>query len=285
MTRTRQPAENLRTQPIMKYKPMLALKSHKLEEDRPGPRSDQPTRPSRQSASTLHIDYGRSLRPNLMACDTLYALREVFELVAQAELQFLTFCAGMLNKFEDTHYAQEPDCLPNLKNLKHILYLHLHQNQEACSSLENMQFPHWPRASNEKLQQKTEGSAQNLKEDYAYLLKRNKQLYEHCTEAIGTLMSEIVIAESREAIILTAHMGKLTFLAFMFVPLSFTTSFFGMNFQELGGGTHTLRIWVWFLISAPLLVCAILFYMVDVFQMWRSLKVYVYSIQDRFLKR
>lgn len=35
--------ESFRTQPIMKYKPMLALKSHKLEEDRPGPRSDQPS--------------------------------------------------------------------------------------------------------------------------------------------------------------------------------------------------------------------------------------------------
>ena len=242
MRSTQRLPENFRTQPIMKYKPMLALKSHKQAGHRPDSRSDQPSRPSRQTASTLHIDYGRSLRPHLMACDTLYALREVFELVAQAESQFLTFCAGMLNKFEDTRYSQEADCLPNLKNLKHLLYRHLHQNQEACSSLKNMRSPHWPRASDAKLQQKTEGSAQYLKEDYAYLLKMNRQLYEHCTEAIGTLMNEIVIAESREAIVYTARMEKLTFLAFIFVPLSFTTSFFGMNLQELGGGAHTLNI-------------------------------------------
>ncbi|KAG8529127.1 uncharacterized protein KY384_005762 [Bacidia gigantensis] len=247
MMGTKRRHESLRTQPIMKYKPMLALKSHKLDESRPGPGYDQPTRPSKQSASTLHIDYGRSLRPNLMACDTLYALREVFELVAQAELQFLSFCAGMLDKFEDTHYSQEPDCLHNLKGLKQLLYRHLHQNQESCTSLENMQSPNWPRASDAKNQQKTEASTQYLKDDFAYLLKMNEQLYKHCTEAIGTLMNEIVIAESREAINQTARMAKLTFLAFIFVPLSFTTSFFGMNFQELGGGPTTLNIWVWFL--------------------------------------
>lgn len=275
---TKQRHSSFRTEPIMKYKPMLALKAHKLEDLRHGSQSSQPDRLPRQSASTLHIDYGRSLRPNLMACDTLYALREVFELVAQAELQFLTFCAGKLDKFEDTNYSQEPDCLPNLKNLKQLLYRHLHQNQEACSSLENMQSPRWPRASDRKSQQKIEGSAQNLKEDYAYLLTMNKQLYEHCTEAIGTLMNEIVIAESREAIHQTARTAKLTFLAFIFVPLSFTTSFFGMNLRELGGGEATLRIWVWFLTSVPLLVCAILFYYLDISQIWRSLKAYLHNI-------
>ena len=264
---------------------MLALKSHKLDEDSLGSQSQQRTLTSRQSASTLDLHYGRSLRPNLMACDALYALREVFELVAQAELQFLTFCAGMLNKFEDTEYSQEPDCLPNLKNLKQLLYRHLHQNQEACSSLENMKSPLWPRAVDDKLQQKAEGSAQDLKEDYSYLLTMNKQLYEHCTEAIGTLMNEIVIAESREAIVQTARMRKLTFLAFIFVPLSFTTSFFGMNLQELGGDNDTLSIWAWFLVSVPLLVSAILFYTLDIMQNWRGLRVYVHGIYNRFSKR
>ena len=261
---------------------MLALKSHKLEEDSQGSQSHQRTLTSRQSASTLDLHYGRSLRPNLMACDTLYALREVFELVAQAELQFLTFCASMLNKFEDTDYSREPDCLPNLKNLKQLLYRHLHQNQEACSSLENMQSPLWPRADDDRLQQKAEGSAQDLKEDYSYLLTTNKQLYEHCTEAIGTLMNEIVIAESREAIVQTARMGKLTFLAFIFVPLSFTTSFFGMNLQELGGDKDTLSIWVWFLISVPLLVSAILFYTLDILQKWRDLRDYIQEFATGF---
>lgn len=85
---------------------MLALKSHKLEVNSLGSQSQQRTRTLRQSASTLDLHYGRSLRLNIMACDTLYALR-------------LTFCASMLNEFEDSDYHQELDCLPNLKNLKH----------------------------------------------------------------------------------------------------------------------------------------------------------------------
>ena len=141
-----------------------------------------------------------------------------------------------------------------------------------------MQSPLWPRAVGNKHRQKTEGSAQHLKEDYSYLLTMNKQLYEHCTEAVGTLMNEIVIAESREAIMQTTRMGKLPFLAFLFVPLSFTTSFFGTNLQELGGDKDTLSIWVWSLVSVPLLLCAILFYTLDILQKWRGFKVYMYGI-------
>ncbi|KAG7007037.1 hypothetical protein G7Y79_00012g033730 [Physcia stellaris] len=141
-----------------------------------------------------------------------------------------------------------------------------------------MQSPLWPRAVGDKLRQKTEGSAQHLKDDYSYLLTMNKQLYELYTEAVGTLMNEIVIAESREAIMQTTRMGKLTFLAFLFLPLSFTTSFFGANLQELGGDKDTLSIWVWSLVSVPLLLCAILFYTLDILQKWRGFKVYVYGI-------
>jgi len=43
----------------------------------------------------------------------------------------------------------------------------------------------------------------------------------------------------------------LTILAFSFVPLLFITSFFGMNFIELGQGT--LRIWVIFFVGLPIL--------------------------------
>ena len=106
-----------------------------------------------------------------------------------------------------TAMNHEPDGLPNLKNLKQFLCRHLHQNQETLS-LENMQSLLWPRAVGDKFRQKTEGSAQYLKEFYSFLLILNKQLYQHCTEASWTLMNVIVIAELREAIIQTARIGK-----------------------------------------------------------------------------
>lgn len=98
------------------------------------------------------------------------------------------------------------------------------------------------------------------------------------------LEPETVIAESREAITQTARMTKLTFLVFIFVPLSLITSFFGINFQELGRSAHTLRILARFLMLAPLLVCVGLSYTFNTFKIWHSLQIYVYSIQNRFPK-
>ena len=123
-----------------------------------------------------------------------------------------------------------------------------------------MQGPPWVRASDQQTRQDVDASIKRIRKSYEHLVKVNEDLYKRCTEAIGTLMNEIVIAESRKAIFLTERLGKLTFLAFVFVPLSFTTSFFGMNVQELGAGDGALRIWAWFALSIPLLLGAICFY-------------------------
>ncbi|KAK4168992.1 hypothetical protein QBC43DRAFT_296327 [Cladorrhinum sp. PSN259] len=50
------------------------------------------------------------------------------------------------------------------------------------------------------------------------------------------------LAESRKSIELSNDLGKLTKLAFVFVPLTFTTSIFGMNMTELGSGSLSYRI-------------------------------------------
>ncbi|KAL8906714.1 MAG: hypothetical protein Q9207_001840 [Kuettlingeria erythrocarpa] len=260
------------TQPIVKYKPMLALKSHRMPNDGRTQASSQGLNRVKQSTCTLHLDYGRSLRPEKMACDPLYALKEVFDHVAQAEVQFLGLCHAKLNEFQDTRYFQDSDCLPNLKGLKQLLYRHLQHNNSACAALEKMCHSQWLGASNDSSRERTKSAATALKEDHALILRTNEHLHSQCMEAIGVLMNEIVIAESKEARIQTARLGRLTFLAFIFVPLSFTTSFFGMNVRELGASPNTLSIWAWFLLSMPLLAFAIFFFEHDFAQVWKALK-------------
>ncbi|KAB5584717.1 hypothetical protein GE09DRAFT_1067956 [Coniochaeta sp. 2T2.1] len=66
------------------------------------------------------------------------------------------------------------------------------------------------------------------------------------------LMNAAAIDESQKAIAQAEGVAKLTTLAFFFVPLSFTTSIFGMNF-ELSDGNH-LSMWVWCLTAAGTLI-------------------------------
>ena len=77
-----------------------------------------------------------------MAFDTIYALREAFELITQAELQFLSLCDARLSKFEDTCSVQDLECLFSLKNLKKLLDRHLLQNEESSGFLKKTRHSH-----------------------------------------------------------------------------------------------------------------------------------------------
>ena len=77
--------------------------------------------------------------------------------------------------------------------------------------------------------------------DFAFLAARFKEVAEHHQNAIAMLTSATALAESRKQIQLATQVSRLTVLASVFLPLSFVTGLFGMNFVELEG----LRIWVW----------------------------------------
>ena len=72
---------------------------------------------------------------------------------------------------------------------------------------------------------------------------------------MGVMMNRAVVAESRKLIDQAESLKRLTLLATFFIPLSFTTSLFGMNFEELGQG-H-LHVWLFAVVSAPVL-CSLL---------------------------
>lgn len=72
------------------------------------------------------------------------------------------------------------------------------------------------------------------------------------------LMNSAVVAESRKNMQQTERMKKPTLLATLFIPLSFSTSVFGMNFRQFGQG-H-LSIWIWAAVSVPILVVAVVVY-------------------------
>ena len=95
----------------------------------------------------------------------------------------------------------------------------------------------------------------DLLHDYEHLLKEAKhhsddfEAYEmKCLNRFGLMASTKSVQQSESV-------GRLTMLAFVFIPLSFMTSFFGMNVVEFGTGS--IRIWV-FIVSAAVLVLVML---------------------------
>ncbi|KAF2117000.1 hypothetical protein BDV96DRAFT_17233 [Lophiotrema nucula] len=255
----------IRYLPTIQHKPGVALRSRsKLLAPVSSMDRNQSSMP--QSASLLHLDYGRGLDRTALAQDPLYALYELFTFAAFSEVQFLNMLDSKM-KLELDHLAlirQESTTLSNLVYHQQVLDRHITRIRENLTWIEKTC------SSNALERDKSkEGmvAANTLRQDYQHLLERAQGLLEQCNRGMQIVMNNAMVKESREAIRQAEGVAKLTRLAFIFIPLSFTCSFFGMNFAQFGTGN--LAIWVWFVVSLPIVTLSLFLMRWEVSSLWR----------------
>jgi Mg2+ and Co2+ transporter CorA len=221
------------------------------------------------------------MRQEVMAQDAFYALHEVFLHSACSERQFLNLLDSKLANAIEEARELEVDSLPSLNYLKEILYHHLKYNQHVASFIRSLEGTRWPQMTGEK--QRRRSSV--ILDHFEHLATQAQMLYSRCEGAITVLMNSISIAEARKSISQAERLGRLTFLAFIFVPLSFTTSVFGMNLEELSQ-PNLPSIRIWFALSIPVMVFALLLFYINVGQYARRMFVRPLSIwHDLRLRR
>lgn len=219
-----------------------------------------------QSASLLHQNYGVLLKPELAATDAFYALSEVFTFVALSERQFLNMVDSKIIREIDT--LNDTDVIPSLSNLIHskrVLTRHVSRLQENLAFLEakanlddeTLMDSTWPQSEERNSRQEVKLIGRMLQRDFKSLLDQAKALSDQCDKSMNVFMNSTMIIESKRAILQAEGVAKLTRLALFYVPLSFTTGFFGMNFYQFGTGI--LSIWVYFVISFPILAVTLIF--------------------------
>jgi len=87
-----------------------------------------------------------------------------------------------------------------------------------------------------------------LIKDHEWIINRCNSLISRCEVISGSLMSMASLEASQRSIQESYHINRLTKLAFIFIPMSFTASVFGMNVAEMAKNPS---IWVFFLVAAP----------------------------------
>lgn len=212
---------------------------------------------SAQSAMLLHRLYGQTLIPAILKVDAFYALSELFAFSAFSENQFLNLITSLVDKEQDPPMDKMQASLLNLQYWKTTLEAHMQKQQAAISCISSRGAPKWPRATDDEHVKVIEETAQRLLQDYNHLLMRAQTLRAHCVDLTALLMNKAMLEHAQHGINQADGLTRLTLLAFFFVPLSFTTSFFGMNFVQLQGADGpTLGIWVWFIVSVPLFMAS-----------------------------
>lgn len=223
--------------PIVSYKPNIGLNADRLSE-----LDESDAQRTLPCASQLHISYGASLDPKLMAGDPFYALSEAFALAAASLKQYLNLIEQKLEQVAQDS-GEDFNPLPSPRYFKRVLLRLRPQIRVTLNSIQNAQSPEWPSTKSEC----TERSRSAVERDWKHLERVSHALDNRCQEAIT---ATVTTQDAKKTLARAEWVARLTFLATIFVPLSFVTSFFGMNLKEL----DDLSIWQWVTISISIMM-------------------------------
>jgi hypothetical protein len=99
-----------------------------------------------------------------------------------------------------------------------------------------------------------------LKGDFCYLISRMARLLSICDAGKATLISNASVQEAKrsaeESKLVTELTKATNRVTFIFLPISYVTAVFGMNFKQFGQGS--LSIWLWAVVSLPLFIFSVI---------------------------
>lgn len=275
-----------RLHPIFQHRSRMALSPPPSETHHPtraaspgggGPdRDPQSSQP--QSIDHLHANYGRYLKTEIMAHDAFYALHELFEYSAASIDQ-------LLELIQDTNFGVVlPHNQADATKLSELLILNAFLDDYRSYVKDTLEVvrargsPRWPRVTEPRLREKADRAARQLETRYQRLLAKCVRLLEQSSSAITILMNLQSQRQADKAMEQTDKLGKLSVLAYFYIPITFAASFYGMNFAELG---DYLSIWTYFAMAAPLLVVSLIAWFIDVLSVCQRCWLFVKGLFSR----
>lgn len=237
--------------PTIQIRPFDALRSQKSF----GPEHEAKCA---QSSALIHLNYGESLDQQLVNRDCFFLFQELFEFSAFSIAQFLNLIDD--NIFHEFSSGRSEDSESKQANLLYIQTIL--ENLERCLR-QNLQVINsrgmnwWHRAENARQTRKYQQAADSLLRDYDALFARTTTLRDRCRSQINDLVTQTMLAESKKAIIQANEVTKLTRMAFILIPLSFTCGLFGMVVSPIVSNAPPW--WAWVAITFPILVLSIVF--------------------------
>jgi hypothetical protein len=239
--------------PVIQHSPEIASNTHQPYGQ---PKSDMTDRKVPQSGRDLLTElYGQNFDKFLMANDSFFAVHGLFSFTAQSESRFLNLVESVLSKEVSTNKVDAQPSLENLLFHKDLLESHARKINEIIESIKTRGGPDWFRvnaAENPHAYKKVIEASNILLTDYIWLLKRIQELSATCDRGMYGIYTKVALEESSLAIKQEHNIAIITGISLFFLPLSFSTSVFGMNLTAFGSGSLSLASW--FAISIPLLL-------------------------------
>lgn len=259
--------------PIFQYRPRCALKSPSINETATGPKKGKNT----QSLAVFPEGYGHDLDWSLAKSDRFHVLSDLFRLAAFSQKQLLNVMKEkIMTETNRLLVKNENPTLANLLYFRDILEDQLSNTSNMLKLIndrnQTLQHGHRPVVTMSTDQRSAADHAvAEVSSLFQDLHLQAQSLHEKCTQGMTVISNNSMLAESQRAIQQAKLVTKLTLVAFVYLPFTFTAGFFGMNFTELGTGT--IHLWIFFATSLPLMLVTMAFFALDVQTIKRVLRV------------
>lgn len=217
--------------PTIQYKPKCALKSRNITTRSTG--STESRNP--QSLAIFPEGYGRSIDWSISNSDRFHVLSDMFRLALFSQRQLLNLKKEKITAETNQQSLNEEN--PTLANLLYFRIILQGQLNNASNILqltkeENGLFPNGH--SNCAAPSVAQSEAASAMAHHSLFLDSQSQanvLQEMCTQGMSLISNKSMLAESERAIQQAKSVTKLTLVAFVYLPFTFTCGFFGMNFR------------------------------------------------------
>lgn len=251
--------------PTIQVQPHIALKWHRTNIQK----NIRPEGKFIQSSSLLPLNYGRSLDEKIAARDPFYAVSELFTFCAFSETQFLNMLESKLSSATNVEtLSRRPLELSNLLYMQKAVKVHAERVRNNIETIKTRGSASWPKFNDSRPHNKVEAVAEVLEKQYEHLLRRAETLSARIEDETRFLTNKALVDEAKRARHQAAEVTKLTRLAFFYIPLSFISSFFGMNLNPLTDAQNSL--WWFFVISVPTLCLSVAPLIWDVPRLFRT---------------
>jgi Mg2+ and Co2+ transporter CorA len=232
-----------------------------------------------QSATFIPQEFSKHIDHNVASRNPFYAMDGIFRTFAASEQQFINLMADLIDNIASK--GPEEGVMIELQHIYRCLQRHEERLQDTFEVLRGKGGRGWFRldATTDSRKHKADDALQDLMHIFEKLLRRVSTVSTACKGEMEMLKHEAMFEETQKTIAQAEGLSKITAIAFVFVPLSFVTSFFGMNFPEIGE-SH-LSLWIFFAVAAPVLCLSILAWRPSGSTAWKYLMDLVPNLLER----
>lgn len=189
----------------------------------------------------------------LLRQDPFYIVSRLFITAARSWSQLLNYMDDDIQACSDVDVDHLSAALEQLHFNSSLLTRIKGFLAENLHVIEERGFSSWPGTPDPGLERRLVDIQTSLKKDYSFLITRCGQLASRCETGSGILVSVAQLLESQKGIDQAGQVHNLTKLAFIFIPLTFVSSIFGMNVSLFRSYPP---IWTYFVIAVPLTALA-----------------------------